>query len=214
MKSALHIIRDALQDVWADLWTNLAVNLTWLLANLLIIPGPPVTLAVSYYGNQVARGETVDFTDFWRAFLQNWGTAWRWGGINFAVIAFLIADIALTGKFIQGLWQPYLQGLYLAVLVAWLSIQFFALPFLFEQETMSIRQALRNALALMSRNPGFSTAILALTAATLVLGLFAFMLSLMLGAVFAAIAGNRAVLNRLEVFRQTLSEVNSFGEKP
>lgn len=207
MRSALNIIRDALQDVWTDLWTMLAVNLTWLLANLLIIPGPPATLALMYFGNQNARGETVDFTDFWKAFRRNWAPAWRWGGINLVVSLVLIADVALTERLIQGLWQPYLQGLYLAVLVVWLSIQFFTLPFLFEQETMSVRQALRNAMALMGRNPGFSISILLLTAAILILGTFVFMLSFMLGAVFAAAAANRAVLNRLEIFRQSEAKV-------
>lgn len=205
MKPVLPIIRGAFQDVWTDLWTMLAVNLTWLLANLLVIPGPPATLALFAFGNQTARGETVDFTDFWQAFRRNWGPAWRWGGLNLVVIGVLIADITFTGRFVQGTWQPYLQGLYLAVLAAWLALQFFALPFLFEQEQMSVRQALRNSLALMTRNPGFTIAVLTLTALTLVLGVFVFMLSLMLGAAFTACASSRAVMDRLEAFRQSES---------
>jgi len=207
MKPVLQIIRGAFQDVWTDLWTMLAVNLTWLLANLLVIPGPPATLALVSFANQTARGETVDFTDFWQAFRRNWGPAWRWGGLNLTVTAVLIADIVLTGRFVQGFWQPYLQGLYLAVLAAWLALQFYALPFLFEQESMSIRQALRNALALMSRNAVFAIAVLSLTFLILILGVIAFMISLMLGAVFAACASNRAVLDRLEVFHQSESDI-------
>lgn len=198
MRAVLRIIGGAFQDLWADLWTVLACNLFWLLANLLILPGPPATMAVVYYSNLLARGEQADLTDVWKAFRGYWGPAWRWGAVNLAVIAFLAADIALTGQFQEGAWKPYLQGLYVALLASWLAVQFFALPFLFEQERMSVRLAMRNAAALIGKNLGFVLALLILVLAILVAGTVAFLLSAMFGAVFLACTGSRAVLNRLE----------------
>lgn len=207
MKAVLLILRDAFQDVWADLWTMLVCNLFWLVANVLIVPGPPATLALVYWGNRIAHGEVVDLSDFWRAFGRYWGPAWRWGGINLGVITFLIVDIALTGRIVQGLGEPYLQGLYIALLAGWLAVQLFALPFLFEQKTMSVRQALHNGVVMIGKNLGFSIILILYLGLILIVSTIASMLSLMLGAVFIACVSNRAVLNRLESFKLSSSRV-------
>ena len=206
IKAILFILRDTFRDIWSDLWTMLVVNLFWLLANLLIIPGPPATLALFYYTNCIAHGEVTDLADFWRIFRQNWGMAWRWGGINAGVILFLIADIALTGQR-QGSLTPFFQGLYIVVLAGWLALQLFTLPFLFEQETMNVRQARRNACILAGNNPGFVILLLVCLTFILILSTVAFMLSLMFGMVFLACAGNRAVINRLEGAERSNSEM-------
>ena len=118
------------------------------------------------------------------------------------MIAFLLGDMILTGQISQGSWSQYLQGLYLALLAGWLVVQFFALPFLFEQETMSVRKALQNGAVLIGRNPGFAIALTGVLALLLIVGTLAFMLSFAFGAVIIACAGNRAVLNRLEILKQ------------
>ena len=207
MKTVLLILRDALQDVWADLWTMLVCNLFWLVANVLIVPGPPATLALVYWGNRIAHGEVVDLRDFWSAFGRYWGPAWRWGGINLCIITFLIVDIALTGQIAQGLWEPYLQGLYIALLAGSLTVHLIALPILIEQITMSVRQALRNALLMIGKNLGFSIALTLFLLLILIVSTIAFMLSLMLGAVFIACVSNRAILNRLESFKLSSARV-------
>ncbi|HWR65011.1 MAG TPA: DUF624 domain-containing protein [Bellilinea sp.] len=203
MKAALSIVGGAIKDAWGDLWTMLVCNLLWLLANLLVIPGPPATLALVQYTNRLAHGEVADFSDFWKAFRGYWGPAWRWGAINLGVVAFLLGDFLLTSLSGQGVWQQYLQGLYLALLVAWLGVQFFALPFLFEQETMSVGQALRNGAALIGNNLAFAFILAGLLLLILIASTFAFMLSFAFGAVILACAANRAVLNRLETIKHT-----------
>ena len=136
LKELIRILLAALQDIWADFWTTLAVNLICLLAWLFIVPGPPATLALTFYANRLAHGEVADLADFWQAFRRYWAPAWRWGGLFLGGVVFLAADYYLTGQFTQGLWKSYLQGLYLALLAAWLALQFFALPFLFEQQNV------------------------------------------------------------------------------
>jgi hypothetical protein len=207
MKAVLLIVRDTFQDVWGDLWTVMVCNLLWTLANMLIVPGPPATLALVYYTNRLAHGEVADLHDFWDAFVRYWGPAWRWGGVNLGMITFLVGDIFLTNQYGQGLWSQYLRGLYLALLAGWLLLQFFALPFLFEQETMSVRQALRNSAALIGNNPGFVIALAGLLFIILIAGTLAFMLSFVFGAVIITCAGNRAVLSRLEILGQSRESI-------
>ena len=96
MKAALSIVGGAFKDVWGDIWTMLVCNLLWLLANLLVIPGPPATLALVHYTNRLAHGEVADFSDFWEAFRGYWGPAWRWGAVNLGVVAFLLGDLSFN----------------------------------------------------------------------------------------------------------------------
>jgi hypothetical protein len=201
MSDVVSVIRASLQDAWADLWTVLVCNLLWLLSVLLIIPGPPATLALFYYTHRLAHGEVADVVDFWFGVRRYWGAAWRWGFINLLLIAFLMGDVILTGRLSQSVVAHLIQGFYLAVLGAWLILQLYALPFLFEQEIPSVRQALRNGAVMLGRNIGFSLTLVLLLALVLLLGTLLFMLSFAFGGFILAAAGNHAVLNRLDLQR-------------
>ncbi len=203
IKEIIRIIFGALQDAWADIWTVLVCNLVWTVSVLLIIPGPPATLALFTYCNRLAHGEMADFGDYWRAFRRQWGPAWRWGAVNLVVMILLLGDFILTGQLSQAPFARFMQGFYLAAAGAWLIVQLYALPFLIEQTKPSVRQALRNAAVMLGRSPGFSVGLGFLLVLLLVAGLAAFMLTLACGAVVVASAGNRAVISRLEAYRQT-----------
>ena len=206
LKETLSILSGALQDAWADIWTVVVCNLAWTVSNILIIPGPPATLALFTYCNRLAHGEIADFSDYWRAFRHQWGPAWRWGAANLVVIGLLIGDFILTGQLSQSSFARFTQGFYLAALGAWLIVQLYALAFLNEQTTPSVRQALRNGAVLLGRNIGFSVILSILLVFLLVIGAALFMLTLACGGVVVASAGNRAVINRLEAQRQAPTE--------
>jgi hypothetical protein len=201
MKLVIQLIRDSLADVWSDLWTVLVCNLLWTLSMVLVIPGPAATLALFYYTNRLAHGEVADLADYWGAFRRSWGVAWRWGVINLIVIAIFVADSILTGQLSQTSLAMFAQGFYLAGLAGWLLLQLFALPFLFEQETPSVRQALRNGAVMIGRNLGFTLALAGMLALLMIAGTILFMLTFAFGGVILAAAGNRAVLNRLALTR-------------
>jgi hypothetical protein len=202
IKEVLQIIYGALQDAWADIWTVLVCNLAWTLSVILIIPGPPATLALFTYCNRLAHGEIADFSDYWRAFRRHWGPAWRWAAVNLLVVGLLIGDFILTGQLSQSSFARFMQGFYLAALGAWLIVQLYALPFMIEQTTPSVRQALRNGGVMLGRNLSFSVILSILLVMLLVVGAALFMLTLACGGVVVASAGNRAVINRLEAHRQ------------
>ncbi len=202
VKEIIQIIFGALQDAWADIWTVLVCNLLWTVSVLLIIPGPPATLALFTYSNLLAHGEMADFGDYWRAFRSQWGPAWRWGLVNLVVIVLLAGDFILTGQLSQSAFARFAQGFYVTALGAWLIVQLYALPFLIEQAGPSVRQALRNGAVMLGRNPVFSIFLSILLLVLLVAGIALFMLTLACGGVVVAAAGNRAVINRLEAHRQ------------
>jgi hypothetical protein len=191
------VIRKSLGDLWADLWTTAVINLAWLFCQVLVLPGPPATLALFYYGNRLAHGEIADVWDFWRALRSYWRPAWRWGLVNLALLFILIGDIRLTGKPDSSTITQFVQGFYIALLGGWLLLQLYAIPFLFEQEKPEVRTALRNAALMTGRNPVFSLGLMLFLILILAVGSLLFLLSVAGGAVFLAIAGNRAVLDRL-----------------
>src|SRR5215216_4517157 len=126
---ALKTLGWAFRDVWKEMWTILIVHLIFLFGNILIILGPPVTVALFFYGNRVAHGEMTDANDFFLAILNYWKPAWRWGFLNLLIFGVLLGDYYLTGKLIRSSdTAHFVQGLYITLISVWLLIQVFALP--------------------------------------------------------------------------------------
>ena len=195
---AVKVLGLAFQNVWQELWTILIVNLLFLFATILIIPGPPATLALFFYANRIAHEEPASERDFLRAMRIYWKPAWRWGLLNLLVIGLLTGDYFLIDGLVENPDAAALiQGLYVTLLSTWLLVQLFTPPFLFEQEQPSVLQALRNAVTFIRRNLFFTLALAFLLALSLTLGILAFMLSLAFGGALVAFASNHAVLRDL-----------------
>jgi uncharacterized membrane protein YesL len=196
--AAFRILRLAFRDTWQELWTILIVHLLFLLGNILIITGPPATLALFFYGNKIAHGETANEREFLEAIRKYWAPAWRWGLINLLIIGLLTGDYYLIGNLTNNAnMVALIQGLYVTLLVSWLLLQLFALPFLFEQKQPSVFQALRNATVFIGKNLIFVLVLALLLGLSLTIGTLAFMLTFVFGGAFLAFAGNHAVLEDL-----------------
>jgi hypothetical protein len=198
MRAALKTFGLAFRDVWKEMWTILIVHLVFLFGNILLIAGPPVTVALFFYGNRIAHGEMADQSDFFQAIRSFWKPAWRWGFLNLLIFGILLGDYYLTGKIVRDPGTAYfVQGLYITLIAAWLLIQIFALPFLFEQERPLVFQALRNSLVFIRKNPIFVVVLALLLVLSLALGTLAFMLTFAFGGALIAFASNHAVVEHL-----------------
>lgn len=197
-RSVRSILAQSFKVIWKELWTILVVNGLWLIANLLIIPGPPATLALHWFSNQLAHEEPVDHTDFWRAIGRFFKLGWRWGIVNLLIIAFLVGDYLLTYHAQDFAGKKLVLGLYVALFIFWLLIQFYALPFLFEQNEHNLIQAWNNALVLISRNLPFVIMLALAITLMMILGTVLFMLSVFFGPVLLSLAGNFALQDRLQ----------------
>ena len=197
MASAWLVVRAGLRDAAEDFFTTLVVNLLWLLGCLLLITGPPATLALFYTTHRIARGEVAGPDDFLQAIRRYWTVAWRWGLVNGAIVFFLAGDFWLTGRLSQAPLARFIQGFYLAALAGWLLLQLYALPFLFQQEQPAVRQALRNAALMLRKHAGFTLALALLLLLVLVLATIFFLVIFAAGGFLLALIGSHAVLNRL-----------------
>lgn len=195
---AFKILGLAFRDTWQEFWTILIVQLLFLLAMILIIPGPPAVMALFYYGNKVVHEEPVNERDFLNAIRQYWGPAWRWGLMNLFITGLLTGDYYLTGKLTNNAnLAPIFQGLYITLLAGWLVLQLFTLPFLLEQKQPLVFQALRNATVFVRKKMISVLVLVLLLGLSLAVGMLAFMLTFAFGGAFVAFASNRAVLEDL-----------------
>jgi len=209
IRNVLSLFGRAIVCLWQDLWTTLVVDALWLLSIILLIPGPPATLALTAYCNGIAAGEPLDHLDYWRYFKKCWGIGWKWGAINLLIFAFLAGDIFVTSRAQAFTGQKLLLGVYIALGLIWLILQFFTLPFLYEQKTMHLRQAWSNSQKLLAGNPGFVATLLIALTLVLLIGVPLFALSIFFGPVFTSLVANLAVKDRIsrsKVKNQNLEE--------
>jgi len=213
MSEAWGVVRAALRDTWRDLFVTAVVSLSWLGLTLAVVTAPPAAVALFYVGNRLAHEEPTGVRDFWHGFRRFWGLGWRWGALQIAVLFVLVGDVILTGRLTGSSDVGRLvQGLYLALLAAWLLLQVYTLAFLFELEEPSVRTALRNGVVMMGKNPVFSLALGFLLLALLAAGTLLFFLTSALGGVLVALAGSHAVLNRLAAHRASVGSTQMYRE--
>jgi hypothetical protein len=197
VSEAWHVVRAALHDTWGDLFNTAVINLLWLVLTVPVVTAPPAAVALFTTGHRVAHGEPTDPRDFLVAFCHYFGLGWRWGALQAIVLFLLVGDVYLTGRLspTPGGWLA--QGLYMTGLAFWLLLQVIALAFLFEQESPSLRSALRNGVVMIGNNLVFSAVLGLLILLLLGAGVLLFCITLAAGGVFLSLVGNHAVLNRL-----------------
>jgi len=98
MAKVWRVLQAALRDLWEEMLTAVLCNLLWVILNLLLITGPPATVAMFYVANRLAHDETADLRDFFIALRRYFGPSWRWGLVNGVMLFLLIGDVVLTGR--------------------------------------------------------------------------------------------------------------------
>lgn len=209
MKNAFRVVRSAIVDLWDSVFLVAFCSLVWLLLVLLIIPGPPATLALFDMAERFARREhLLEFRDYLRAVVRRFGLGWRWAAINIPVVALLLIDIRVVPNMVSPTAAIALQWFFIFALALWLVTNWYALAFLFQQQEPSLRLALRNGAVLLFQNPLFTLILVVITAVLIGLSLVLIIVNLLFGPMLVALISTHAVLNRLEPIRAA-SEANA-----
>jgi uncharacterized membrane protein YesL len=196
----LQVIGQALRDWWDD-WVNMVVvNLAWVLCWLTVLLGPPATLGLYYVTNRLAHGRSLGLGGLLEGGRRYFLKSWLWSLLNLGAAVIVWANLGFYAQ-IDAAWAGLLQGFFLTLGLVWLVVQFYALPYLMEQEQKHLRLALRNGLFTMLAAPGYTVVVAGLAALIGALSI-ALILPLFLGGpCLIAVLGNRAVLERLETYR-------------
>ncbi len=207
MKEAFRSVRSAIIDLWDHVILAALCSLVWLGLVLLIVPGPPATVALFDMADRIARREhLLTVGDYLRAVWAHFGVGWRWGALNALVLAVIVIDILMVPRMVSDSLALSAQMFFFLALVLWLVVNWFALAFLFRQKEPSLRQALRNGAVLLLQQPLFTLTVTAITA--VLLGLSAVLVLLIIvvllvGPMLVALISTRAVLNQVRSTRYT-----------
>ncbi|MEP7293602.1 MAG: hypothetical protein ABI835_17580 [Chloroflexota bacterium] len=193
------VARRALADYRRNWLMLVGVNALWAVATLTVFFAPLALFGLFYVANLAAHKRQVEFNDAFRGARMYLVKSLQWGALNLIAGVLFWGNFALYPRFAGQLAAP-LVVVTLALLIAWVCVQFYTVPYLLEMEKPSLRVALRNG------------AFTALASPVLTLGLMGIVLLMVLlcavqpvvifvgmGALIALIA-NHALLERLEAF--------------
>lgn len=197
--ASLHVVGAALRD-WYDDWVNLfVINVLVLLAWVTVVLGPPATFGMYYVTNQLARGDSQGPRELIQAARQYFGKSWLWMGINIVVAVLVFVNYVFYQQ-ITAVWSIVPQTAFLILGVLWLVMQFYTIPYLMEQETKSLKMALRNSLFTVLGAMLYTIVVVGL-AGLIAVSSIALVLPLALASpCLLACMGNRAVMDRLETY--------------
>jgi len=200
--AAWQVLGRSLSDLWDNVYLAAFCSLTWLVAMLLIVPGPPATLALFAIATQIAaRDHFVGFGDYLRGIGRYFAIGWRWGLVNLAVGLVIVVDIRTAPQLLPAAVAAPFQMVFYGSLALWIVVNWLALAFLFRQERPDLRQALRNGALLALRHPLFTSVVASATALLLGASLLLLIVNLLFGPLFAVLVAVQAVDNRLAADR-------------
>lgn len=196
----LQVVGRSLRSWWDD-WINMVVvNLLLSLAWLTIVLGPPATLGLYYVANHLARGQSLGPRGLLEGGRRYFLQSWVWFLLNLAVALILGVNYFFYASLTPA-WADFLKAAFVLLGLAWLVVQFYALPFFIAQQEKRVGLALRNGLFTALAAPGYSLVVAG--AAVLVAGISIGTVALLFlgGPCLTAVLGSTAVLERLETYR-------------
>lgn len=149
------LIKKTLVDSYYNAVELVIVNVLWAIFTVLIIPAPAAAAGLFYATHRMAGGKTISWRHFFEGFRKFWKIGLFWFLINTLVMTILLGSFFFYAR--QPVeWFTWLQGFTIFALIFWLFIQIYTFPLVLEQETPSIKLALRNSLVFFLRMPGYS----------------------------------------------------------
>jgi uncharacterized membrane protein YesL len=204
MRGAIKIIGESIQSLWDNAFLAVFCSLLWLFLILLIIPGPPATLAIYYIaGRIVAKEPLLEFRDYWDAIWRHFGLGWRWALINLPIFGLLLVDIRTIPRMLAPSAAAPVQIFFFTALAIWIVMNWFALAFLFQQKELSLRTAFRNAVLMIFSHPLLALSLSVLTIGALWLSLIFVIVNMLFGPMFVSLVATITVENELAQFRET-----------
>jgi uncharacterized membrane protein YesL len=195
--SALRLLVAAAGRVWDEYASVLLLSALWLLAQVLIVPGPPATATLFDMARATRQGQFWSAADAWVAFREHFWPAWRWGLPNLLVFGLGLYNLSVFWN-VPGVWAT-LRWVWLAVLLVWLGLNLFYWPFYLAATDRSLRNTYANCARFWLLSPA-TAAVLTVVAVVVGIAGVSTLLPVVLGVVFwLALAAEMAVSQSLEV---------------
>lgn len=199
LSAAFGVIRRSLTDWWYD-WVNMIlINAVWAFGLVTIVLAPPTTFGAFYAVNQLAHGHSVHFSDFVDGFRRYFWVSYVWALINVAAAVLVWSSLLFYGQIEAG-WSVLVLTFVLMIALGWFIMQFYALPYLIEQEQKNLLIALRNSLFTGLASPLYTLIVVGFTVIIAAASIAIIAPVLLGGPCMVALLSNHAVRERLITF--------------
>jgi uncharacterized membrane protein YesL len=199
LNASLSVILDALNQWWYSWLMLMLLNTLLVLCWISIIFGPPATFGFYYAIRSLIDSHSTNWREFLEGTKRYFLKAWLWAFVNIAVFFLLRISLEFYSQF-SGTQAFFIVSLLLGAV--WLSVQFYALPYMMEQEQKNLLLAFRNSLFTLLASPIFSLLLLIFLAAVLWLSTN-FPILLIIGSPsLIAVLGIKAVKERLTSYKK------------
>ena len=210
MPNALNVAWETIRDWWHGMVGLAALNLIWLGMSLTVLLLPPATAGLYGATHSLAHGKGARLGDFVDTARRCGWVSLRWALVNLFAGALWAVNYVFYGTAESG-FALVIQIALISAGALWLVVQFYVWPFLMEQEQLSLRMALRNALFLTLANPLYSLVLLVISGLVIMLSLTTVLPFAVFTASFLSLLGNRAVIERLTVYGKLPSPAQSIN---
>jgi uncharacterized membrane protein YesL len=154
MKYASQALWWGIKEGFFQLGRLILLNLTWLLFSLPVITIPASTVALAYTIRVMVIDETnYSWGIFLEAFKRYFFSSWRWFLPSVLLPMIFIYNILFFAVESYTL-SVFIQAANVVMLVIWLFLQTFTLPFVVEQDQPVMRIVLLNGIKLLYQKPG------------------------------------------------------------
>jgi uncharacterized membrane protein YesL len=154
MKYASLALWWGIKEGFFQLGRLILLNLTWLLFCLPVITIPASTIALAYSIKIMVIDETnYSWGIFLEAFKRYFISSWRWFIPSVLMPIIFVYNILFFAVESYTL-SVFIQAVNVVMLVIWVFLQTFTLPFVVDQEQPVMRIALLNGIKLLYQKPG------------------------------------------------------------
>lgn len=209
MRAALSVFWRSFQYWGDEIALLVPLNAAWLLAVLLIIPGPPATAALLVVANRMAHGELVSWRIARDAFRRYFWKSWAWAAINLAFIGLLVFNHLYYSAHTTGAVLIMARTAWALMMLVWSGLQLYWFPLILEMPGHPIIPALRNAGRLALLNLGFTITLLILVLLFTAVSIALTVMAILMWTSVLALVANHATLDRLAAYR----EMRTLGEE-
>lgn len=176
------IMRFALRRTWDEYLSVIVLSALWLLAQVLIITGPPATAVLFAMARATREGAYWGAGDAWSAFRALFWPAWKWALPNALVIGIALYNLSTFWSIPGASWAA-LRVIWFVVLLILIGLNLFFWPFYLAASDRSLRNTYTNCVRFWLLHPGAGLVLCMACLVVIVVGVSA-MLPVILGAVF------------------------------
>lgn len=197
MLNPLAILGKATRRWWYDWTVIVIVSPVWLLAQLLIVTGPPATAVLYSLMRDTAESQYYGSAEAWRAFKQMFWPAWRWAAVNLIVWGVGLFNLLYYWPEYGYTWLA-LRLLWIGALSLWLAANLVYWPFWLAQSDKSLRNTYANAGRFLLLNPLPALVLTVISAGVLLVSAVTVILLVLGAAAWVALVGILTVDQALE----------------